>query len=104
MNNSLLEGTQFEYIKRAKKQGFAVLVLNTNQNESVEDGKRVKIPQSETPQNHAHSVWKEIVSKVPWPKIQFLCILPMGPYFYNISGPCQAHCNCSSQLWRNCHS
>lgn len=98
MNNSLREGTQFEYIKRAKKEGFAVLVLNTNQNEYLEDGKKLRIPNSETPQNHARNVWSNIISKVNNSKRRDLPLLSSYEYlfFTKISGPCQTYCHRSS--------
>ena len=33
MNEGLVEGSQFEYIRRAQSAGYAVIVTNTNLNE-----------------------------------------------------------------------
>jgi hypothetical protein len=53
---------QLPYIKRAKKIGYAVVVLNTNNNK-YENG--AAIEGSETPIRHAVSAWKQVVMKCP---------------------------------------
>ncbi len=62
INDNLDVGSQLPYIKRAKKNGYAVVVLNTNNNK-YENG--AAIEGSETPIRHAVSAWKQVVMKCP---------------------------------------
>jgi len=100
MNNSLREGTQFEYIEHALKQGYAVLVMNTNHNEFADDGKKVRIPLSETPQDHAANVWREIVAKVLTKQSEIGDM--KGLLFVGFLGSCKTLSNSSTQLRRYC--
>ncbi len=43
MNNDIDKGTQIPYIKRAMKDGFGVMVLNTNLNYAERNGEKVAI-------------------------------------------------------------
>jgi len=61
INEDLNKGTQVPFIKWATKQGYAVLVLNTNHNTDVMNGKEVEIPGSESPENHAITVWQQFI-------------------------------------------
>ncbi|XP_047502812.1 cotranscriptional regulator FAM172A-like, partial [Penaeus chinensis] len=58
INDSLDSGTQIPYIKRAMKDGYAVLVMNTNDNFRIKKKKQVPIRESESPEDHAIHVWK----------------------------------------------
>lgn len=58
INESLGHGTQIPYINEAKKRGYEVLVLNTNDNER--NGEAIKGHSS--PSAHAISVWKELIA------------------------------------------
>lgn len=62
MNDCLDSGTQIPFIEEAKKQGYGVVVLNTNDNFVIDEaGKRQKIRGSEDPSNHVKYVWKHLV-------------------------------------------
>ncbi|XP_063708461.1 FAM172 family protein homolog CG10038 isoform X2 [Culicoides brevitarsis] len=62
INDSLKAGTQLPYIERARELGYEVLVLNTNLNTYKKDGKIKEIKGSETPTDHAKTVWKQFVA------------------------------------------
>lgn len=59
MNQSINHGTQIPYINEARKLGYEVLVLNTNDNER--NGK--DIPGNASPTAHAVSVWAQLLAK-----------------------------------------
>lgn len=63
INDSIESGTQIPFIKEAQKEGYGVLVMNTNDNRRTKDGKRVKIRGSEDPESHAAHVWKNYVAE-----------------------------------------
>lgn len=44
INDSLNTGTQLPYIKKAREMGYAVMVLNTNDNFRTLNGKSMEIP------------------------------------------------------------
>ncbi|XP_063602571.1 cotranscriptional regulator ARB2A-like isoform X2 [Penaeus indicus] len=59
INDTLDSGTQIPYIKRAMEDGYAVLVMNTNDNFRINKKKKqVPIRGSESPERHAVHVWK----------------------------------------------
>lgn len=59
MNDSLDSGTQIPFIKRAQKEGYGILVTNTNDNYRIDKKKcRVKIRGSENPERHTMYVWE----------------------------------------------
>ncbi|ELU03974.1 hypothetical protein CAPTEDRAFT_148827 [Capitella teleta] len=58
MNNSLDNGTQLPYIKRAVKEGYGVIVTNTNFNQ---DPQGRPIPLNSTPDSHGQCVWDSLV-------------------------------------------
>jgi hypothetical protein len=60
INNNIHVGTQLPYIEKAKKAGYSVIVLNTNDNKR----KAKEIEGSETPIKHAISAWKQYISMV----------------------------------------
>ncbi|XP_033107488.1 myb-like protein X isoform X2 [Anneissia japonica] len=60
INDCLDSGTQIPYIKRAKEEGYEVLVLNTNENES-KDGQEIR--GSETPVKHALYVFQHLLKQ-----------------------------------------
>lgn len=43
MNDNLEKGTQIPYIERAMKEGYGVIVLNTNLNYAAQGDKEVKL-------------------------------------------------------------
>lgn len=57
INHSIDAGTILPYLKRAKEQGYEVIVTNTNDNQRG----RYRIPGSGSPEGHAETVWKKIV-------------------------------------------
>ncbi|GAB6028345.1 hypothetical protein CHUAL_002516 [Chamberlinius hualienensis] len=62
MNDCLDSGTQIPFIEEALKQGYGVVVLNSNDNSVVDEtGKRLKIRGSEDPSVHVKYVWKHLV-------------------------------------------
>jgi len=64
INNDLDKGTQIPYILRSIKAGYGVVVFNTNQNTYVDDkGKTKSIPGSENPEDHAVTVWNQLISR-----------------------------------------
>jgi len=61
INEDLDKGTMLPFIAHARKTGWGVVVMNTNMNTA---GKKDEdIPGSESPENHAHTVWENIVAK-----------------------------------------
>ena len=60
INDSLDSGTVLPYIKRAKAEGYEVLVLNTNMNEINGNA----IEGSENPKQHAETAVREIVGEL----------------------------------------
>ncbi|XP_042885363.1 cotranscriptional regulator FAM172A-like [Penaeus japonicus] len=61
INDCLESGTQIPYIKRALSEGYAVLVMNTNDNyRTYKNGER-RIRGSESPEAHATYVWNHYV-------------------------------------------
>ena len=65
INNNLKCGTQLPYIERAKQEGYAVIVLNTNLNHVEENGQKKPIPGNGQPEEHGMYVWKNIINKLP---------------------------------------
>uniref|UniRef100_A0A915KW93 Arb2 domain-containing protein n=1 Tax=Romanomermis culicivorax TaxID=13658 RepID=A0A915KW93_ROMCU len=62
INDRLETGTQIPYIKKALELGMGVVVLNTNQNELVDNGGRERtIRNSDTPLSHTCYVWDKIL-------------------------------------------
>lgn len=57
INHSLDAGTILPYIKKAREQGFEIIVTNTNDNYR----NKKPIPGSETPEKHAISAWEKFV-------------------------------------------
>lgn len=60
INNSLDEGTSLPYIRRAKQEGYEVIVTNTNLNEINGN----PIEGSSNPKQHAETVVREIVQQM----------------------------------------
>lgn len=69
INDCLDSGTQIPYIQRAIAQGYGVLVLNTNDNKRIIDGRAVTIKGSSDPIEHANWVWNNYVKKAKAKKI-----------------------------------
>lgn len=57
INHSLDAGTILPYVKQAQKQGYEIIVTNTNDNHR--DGR--SITGSKSPEEHANTVWETIV-------------------------------------------
>lgn len=68
INDSLKTGTIFEYLERAQKENFSVVVLNPNNNNCIvqdpESGElfEIEIREHECPEQHCVSVWDFIKS------------------------------------------
>lgn len=60
INESLDYGTQIPYIRKGINKGYGVIVLNTNDNFTL-NGK--KIPKSGTAEEHALYVWETYIAK-----------------------------------------
>ncbi|XP_070542343.1 cotranscriptional regulator ARB2A homolog [Ptychodera flava] len=62
ININLESGTQIPYIRRAKENGYGVIVFNTNEN--YEDRqKKIPIRENSTPEDHTQYVWDNFVMK-----------------------------------------
>ncbi|CAH0382304.1 unnamed protein product [Bemisia tabaci] len=61
INESIDSGSMLPYIRKAKELGFGVICFNTNDNWKVLDGKKSSIKGSESPEEHAISVWKDYI-------------------------------------------
>ncbi|XP_021933758.1 UPF0528 protein CG10038 isoform X2 [Zootermopsis nevadensis] len=64
INDSLQSGSQIPFIKRARELGYAVIVMNPNDNVKVIDGKKIKIKNSRNGMEHADYVWKHYVKEI----------------------------------------
>ncbi|PSN35376.1 UPF0528 protein [Blattella germanica] len=64
INDNIKSGSQIPYIKKAKELGYAVLVMNTNDNTRVVNGKLIKIKGSRNANEHADYVWKHYVKQM----------------------------------------
>ena len=60
INNDLDKGTMLPFIAHAKETGWGVVVMNTNMNTDDKTGKDIK--GSETPEEHANTVWNDVVA------------------------------------------
>lgn len=58
INNSIDVGTQIPYLQLARREGYAVLVLNPNDNYRVVNNQKQIIKGSENAVAHASSVWE----------------------------------------------
>ncbi|KAK8389491.1 hypothetical protein O3P69_008886 [Scylla paramamosain] len=58
INDSLKSGSQIPFIQEAQKEGYGILVTNTNDNYRNNRG---KIKSSENPESHALHVWKHYI-------------------------------------------
>jgi tRNA A-37 threonylcarbamoyl transferase component Bud32 len=84
LEQGLSKGSMLPYIERAKRNGYAVMVLrpNTNsvvqENEQTTGGKPLKIPidGSESPETHALFVWNNIIAKAD--HIEQIALLSYG--------------------------
>lgn len=61
INDSLKTGTQLPFIKKALEEKYSILVMNTNENERLVNGRVTPIPGSEDPLVHACTVWEQYV-------------------------------------------
>ncbi|XP_043276836.1 FAM172 family protein homolog CG10038 [Venturia canescens] len=61
INDDLNSGTQLPYIRRGRKLGYGILVLNTNDNSRTIGNEVKKIPGSEDPYAHLRTVWSDYV-------------------------------------------
>jgi len=63
-DNGISKGTWLPYIERAISAGYAVIVLRPNTNSIiVENGVKVPIKGSESPEIHALNVWENVISR-----------------------------------------
>jgi len=65
INENLEIGTQLPFIERAKSEGYAVVVTNTNDNYRIIKKKKKFIQGSENPVNHLLTVWDQIIETSP---------------------------------------
>jgi fructose-specific component phosphotransferase system IIB-like protein len=63
INDSLQSGSQIPFIKRARELGYAVIVMNPNENTKVINGKKINIVNSSNATEHADYVWKHYVKE-----------------------------------------
>jgi len=61
INEDLDKGTMLPFITHAKESGWGVVVLNTNHNVDEDTGKDIE--GSESPEEHANTVWDSLVTK-----------------------------------------
>lgn len=61
INDNLNSGTQIPYVKRARELGYAVIVLNTNDNHRLVKGKQKEIKDSENPEKHMETAWNDYI-------------------------------------------
>eukprot|EP00092_Neocalanus_flemingeri_P087826 GFUD01110896.1.p1 GENE.GFUD01110896.1~~GFUD01110896.1.p1 ORF type:complete len:372 (-),score=143.23 GFUD01110896.1:60-1175(-) len=61
INEDLNKGTMLPFIEHAREKGWGVVVMNTNMNTDTETG--MDIPGSDTPEEHADTVWQSVVAK-----------------------------------------
>ncbi|XP_033611149.1 FAM172 family protein homolog CG10038 [Cryptotermes secundus] len=64
INDSLQSGSQIPFIKRARELGYAIIVMNPNENTKVVGGKIIKIKNSQNAKEHAHYIWKHYVKEM----------------------------------------
>ena len=68
INEDLQKGTMLPYIKYIQDQGWGVAVLNTNHNTKHLDSKET-IPGNANPEEHADTVWEEVIKPCQAEKI-----------------------------------
>lgn len=61
INDNLKTGTQLPFIKKAKEGNYSVVVMNSNDNERLINGRLTPIAGSEDPVAHVCTVWKDYV-------------------------------------------
>jgi pimeloyl-ACP methyl ester carboxylesterase len=61
INEDLDKGTMLPFIAHARETGWGVVVMNTNMNTAGKTDE--DIPGSESPEDHANTVWENIVAK-----------------------------------------
>lgn len=81
LEQGLSKGSMLPYIDRAKRNGYAVMVLRPNTNSIVQeqDGKpplKIPIDGSESPETHALFVWNNIIAKAD--HIEQIALLSYG--------------------------
>lgn len=63
INDCLDSGTQLPFIEWAIKEGYGVIVTNTNYNKANDEKDGQEIRYSETPEDHMECVWKNFIHK-----------------------------------------
>lgn len=63
INDCLDSGTQLPFIEWAIKEGYGVIVANTNYNKANDKKDGQEIRYSETPEDHMECVWKNFIHK-----------------------------------------
>lgn len=81
LEQGLSKGSMLPYIERAKRAGYAIMILRPNTNSIIqeEEGRKpLKIPidGSESPETHALFVWNNIIAKAD--NIQQIALLSYG--------------------------
>ncbi|KAJ3281617.1 hypothetical protein HDU79_010608 [Rhizoclosmatium sp. JEL0117] len=61
INESVYKGSMLEYVERAHKSGYNVLIFNSNENRGKESGKAIR--GSVSAEEHVKYVWNELASK-----------------------------------------
>ncbi|KAL5273769.1 FAM172A family protein [Megaselia abdita] len=61
INQSIDHGTMLPYVKKARDLGYEVLITNGNDNHRIINGKRKEISGSKSPEDHARTVFEQIV-------------------------------------------
>lgn len=64
INESVDHGTQIPYIETVMELDYDILVMNTNHNYRIEDGKQYALIGHETPEQHINSVWRQLIEPV----------------------------------------
>ncbi|KAB7504470.1 hypothetical protein Anas_10787, partial [Armadillidium nasatum] len=67
INDSLNSGTQIPFIERGIKEGYGILVMNTNDNQCKDFKTRIR--GSESPESHGKYVWENYVRNCKAKKI-----------------------------------
>ena len=71
INEDTSKGTMLPYINHITQQGWGVAVLNTNHNEDEQT--QDIIPDNGSPEEHANTVWEEIIKPCQAKKIVIIC-------------------------------
>ena len=76
LDKGISKGTMIPYIDKARRAGYAVMILRPSTNSVIVDGEKKFIRGSETPENHVLFVWNNIISKLE--KLEHICLFGYG--------------------------